>query len=108
MRRGVEQNGEGRDAGGDHGSMPCDQGMRAQAGGQPCLWRDPPAHCFTLPAGPSKQTPNARNRIVLYKMERQTCSRVHTHPGGVLRSGMQVVARVHHRVRHLHRRAETV
>ena len=27
-----------RDAHGDHGSLPCDQGMRAAAGGQPCLW----------------------------------------------------------------------
>lgn len=27
-----------RDKTGDHGSLPCDQGARADAGGQPCLW----------------------------------------------------------------------
>ena len=27
-----------RNASGDHGSLPCDQGKRAAAGGQPCLW----------------------------------------------------------------------
>mmetsp|Transcript_46081 Transcript_46081/g.76151 ORF Transcript_46081/g.76151 Transcript_46081/m.76151 type:complete len:404 (+) Transcript_46081:46-1257(+) len=27
-----------RDASGDHGSMPCNQGGRSTAGGQPCLW----------------------------------------------------------------------
>lgn len=27
-----------RGPGGDHGSLPCDQGRRALAGGQPCLW----------------------------------------------------------------------
>ena len=27
-----------RDAHGDHGSLPCDQGTRADASGQPCLW----------------------------------------------------------------------
>jgi hypothetical protein len=27
-----------RNASGDHGSLPCDQGRRATAGGQPCLW----------------------------------------------------------------------
>ena len=28
----------GRNHTGDHGSLPCDQGKRATAGGQPCLW----------------------------------------------------------------------
>jgi len=27
-----------RDHNGDHGSLPCTQGRRANAGGQPCLW----------------------------------------------------------------------
>jgi len=27
-----------RDQRGDHGSLPCDEGLRALAGGQPCLW----------------------------------------------------------------------
>lgn len=27
-----------RDSHGDHGSLPCDQGLRVDAGGQPCLW----------------------------------------------------------------------
>merc|ERR1712216_382565 len=27
-----------RDKSGDHGSLPCDEGLRAVAGGQPCLW----------------------------------------------------------------------
>lgn len=31
-------NANSRDAGGDHGSKPCDQGERSGAGGQPCLW----------------------------------------------------------------------
>ena len=31
-------NGKKRDKDGDHGSLPCDEGVRALAGGQTCLW----------------------------------------------------------------------
>ena len=35
---GTCPNANKRDAKGDHGSEPCDQGERSGAGGQPCLW----------------------------------------------------------------------
>jgi hypothetical protein len=70
-------NGSKRDKNGDHGSLPCDQGKRSEAGGQPCLWSVRAGHQLPfqetpwlaisaevfLPAGGRRGAPSAAARV---------------------------------------------